>query len=266
MTTRAGGARELQATHRIGLGPLKLDAVVERVGIDRAGPRTSAAAVSDEKMPATVRDAVAARVDSLGNDVAATLRVAASAGADYDLDLIPRVAGMPVVEVLAHLDLAEGAGLVVEHGSRFRFRHELIREALEAATGAARRSFIQRQAAGVLAGRPDPDPLAVAVHARAGGDQRLASSWLGGRSRGRRRPLRPPSRRAPPGRCSGARAHPRGLRRPGSGAHVPGSRSTPPPPTPGQPTRPCASAPWPLPGESATARAISPAPSSTWRR
>ena len=67
-------------------------------------------------------------------------------------------------------------GLIVERGNRFEFRHQLIREALEAATGAARRALLHQQAARVLAGRPRPDPLAVALHARAGGDAALAST------------------------------------------------------------------------------------------
>ena len=64
----------------------------------------------------------------------------------------------------------------MERGSRFAFRHELVREALEAGTGAARRAFIHQQAARVLSARSNSDALAIAVHARAGGDEDLASS------------------------------------------------------------------------------------------
>lgn len=185
-TTRPGGARGIHA-RRIRLNALDLDAVEQLVGPDRAAalyqrsggyPLLLAALVDspDETLPATVRDAVAARVDSLGDEVGATLRVAAVLGPDCDLELIAKVEARPVVDVLSHLEAAVQAGLIVERGSRFGFRHQLVREALEAATGAARRALLHQQAARALAGRPRPDQLAVALHARASGDATLAST------------------------------------------------------------------------------------------
>ncbi len=191
-TTRPGGARrtDLDATRRIEVGALDRNAVAELVGADRAAalyertggyPLLLAALLEgadDEMMPATVRDAVAASVDSLGDDVGATLRVAAVLGPDCDLELVAQVASAQVVDILTHLERAAQAGLIVERGSRFEFRHQLIREALEAATGAARRALLHQQAARALAARSRPDPLVVAMHARAGGDAALASSSL----------------------------------------------------------------------------------------
>lgn len=189
VTTRPGGAKALDATHHVALGPLDRAAVAELVGAERATelyertaghPLLLAALASsgDGDLPATLRDAVAGRVDSLGEDVGGTLRVAAVLGPECDLELVAQVAAIPAVDVLSHLEIAARAGLVVERGSRFAFRHELVREALEAATGAARRALVHQQAAKALSARPRPDPLAVAVHARAAGDRALASSWL----------------------------------------------------------------------------------------
>lgn len=187
VTTRPGGAKDLEATCRIRLGPLDRDAVAELVGPDRAealyersgGHPLLLAALAgseDEDVPATLRDAVASRVDALGENVAATLRVAAVLGPDCDLDLLAQVAGTPVVDVLAQLEAAAQAGLLVESGNGFAFRHQLFREALETATGAARRALVHQVAARALAGRPTADSLDVAIHARAGGDRALASS------------------------------------------------------------------------------------------
>jgi DNA-binding SARP family transcriptional activator len=187
VTTRPGGARSLDPTLHIPVGPLGRDAVAELVGSERADllfERSaghplllSALAASDgEELPATLRDAVSARVDSLGEDAGLTLRAAAVLGPECDLDLVAHVVGAPVVDVLGHLEAASQAGLLNERGSRFGFRHQLIREALEAATGAARRALVHQQAARALAARPGADPLAVAVHARAGGDNTLAAS------------------------------------------------------------------------------------------
>ena len=187
VTTRPGGARGLDPTHHLELGPLGPDAVAELVGRERAGalferseghPLLLAALVdADEgELPATLRDAVSSRVDSLGHDAGLTLRAAAVLGPECDLELVAHVVGVPVIDVLGHLEAAAQAGLIAERGNRFAFRHQLIREALEAATSAARRALVHQQAARSLDSRPRPDPLAVALHARAGGDHRLASS------------------------------------------------------------------------------------------
>jgi len=187
VTTRPGGARDLDATGHIRLGPLDREAVAELVGARRAGALyersgghplllAALAGAGEEEIPATLRDAVASRVDTLGDDVAATLRVAAVLGPECDLQLLAQVASTPVVDVLAHLEAAARAGLLVEQGDGFAFRHQLMREALEAATGAARRALVHQVAARALAGRPGADSLDVAVHARAGGDRALASA------------------------------------------------------------------------------------------
>ncbi|MGH9189318.1 MAG: ATP-binding protein, partial [Acidimicrobiales bacterium] len=188
VTTRPGGGKGLDPTHRIELGPLGRDAVSELVGDERAGvlfersgghPLLLGALAAEPdrvELPATLRDAVASRVDSLGKQAGLLLRAAAVLGPECDLELLAQVVGRPVVDVLGHLETASLAGLITERGSRFVFRHQLIREALEAATGAARRALVHQQAARFLAARPHADRLAIAVHARAGGDNRLASS------------------------------------------------------------------------------------------
>jgi DNA-binding SARP family transcriptional activator len=185
-TSRPGGPTLAGATS-VTVGPLDLDDVAELVGAERAGELhersgghplllAALAAAPDDELPPTLRDAVAGRVDSLGDAVAATLRVAAVLGSDCDLDLVAQVGDAPAVEVLGHLELAARAGLLVERGTGFAFRHELVREALEAAVGGARRGLVHQQAARALAARPRPDVLSVAVHARQGGDGPLAAS------------------------------------------------------------------------------------------
>jgi DNA-binding SARP family transcriptional activator len=189
VTTRAGGAAGVDASHHLHLGPLGLEAVVELVGPERAAelyersgghPLLLAALAHSpadaDALPADLRDAVASRIDGLGDRVAATLRVAAILGPECDLDLVAEVAGAPVVAVLGHLEAAARAGILAERGNRFEFRHQLVREALEVAGGAARRALVHREAARLLSARPDRDPLGVALHARAGGDAALASA------------------------------------------------------------------------------------------
>lgn len=166
VTELVGGERAAELHERSGGHPLLLAALRPLAG--RAG--------DGEELPGSVRDAVARRVDALGAEVGATLRVAAVLGVDCDVDLVAQLRRLPTLEVLEQLEAAARAGLVVERGAAFAFRHELVRDALAAEAGAARRALVQRDAARVLAARPRPDVLAVAVHARQGGDTVLAAA------------------------------------------------------------------------------------------
>ncbi len=181
VTTRAGGLPGATVLH---LGPLDLDAAIELVGGER-GPDLHArsgghplflielASAAPGDLPATVRDAVAARIDLLG-DAAGTVRAAAILGG-VDVDLLAGVLDQPVPLLLEHIDAAVDARLI---DTSLSFRHDLVREALVAGTNAARRAFIHREAARVLRSRPRQDPLEVALHAQNGGDLATAAAAL----------------------------------------------------------------------------------------
>lgn len=173
-----------EADDVITLGPLDLAASTAVVGAERAAELyarsgghpfllSALADTSDTATPTTIHDAVVRRIEGLGV-ATATLRAAAVLGSEVDLDLLADVLRMPAVALIEHLEAAVGAGLMVERGAGFAFRHELEREALDASAGAARRALVHRDAARALAARVDPDPLAIAVHARLGGDLDLA--------------------------------------------------------------------------------------------
>jgi len=181
VTTRTIGLPGATVLH---LGPLDLDAAIELVGADR-GPDLHArsgghplflielAGAAPGDLPTTVREAVAARIDRLG-DAAGTLRAAAILGA-VDVDLLAGVLDQPVPVLLEHIDAAVDARLI---DTSLTFRHDLVREALVATSNAARRAFIHREAARVLRGRPRHDPLDVAFHAQNGGDLEFAATAL----------------------------------------------------------------------------------------
>jgi DNA-binding SARP family transcriptional activator len=180
----------LPATGTIALGPLDLDAAEAVVGPERAAALHArsgghplflvelAAAEGAEELPASIREAVAARCDRAGASAAATLRTAAVIGGEVDLDLLAGVLRLPPVDLLDHLEEGVRRRLLVESGSAFVFRHELMREALAAGTSASRRALVHREAGRVLAARPYPDPLAVAYHSRLGGDDERAAAAL----------------------------------------------------------------------------------------
>lgn len=180
-TTRTGGLPGATVLH---VDPLDLDAAIELVGVDR-GPDLHArsgghplflvelASAAPGDLPATVREAVAARIDRLG-DAGATLRAAAILGA-VDVDLLAGVLELPVPVLLEHIDAAVDARVI---DTSLAFRHDLVREALVAGTNAARRAFIHREAVRVLRARPRHDPLDIALHAQNGGDLETAAVAL----------------------------------------------------------------------------------------
>ena len=118
---------------------------------------------------------MAAIVEGLGPAAASVVQAAAVLGADVDVDLLAGVVDVPAAAVIERLEAAAGAGLLVERGAGFRFRHGAMREALQTTVGPARRALLHRHAARALDQRPHGDPLAVAVHARLGGDDAIAA-------------------------------------------------------------------------------------------
>ena len=116
---------------------------------------------------------MSARCDELG-PAGLLLRTAAVIGPELDVDLLAAVLGRPVVALLDDAEQAVAKQFLVEEDGIFRFRHELVREALAASATAGRAALLHRQAGRVLDRRPGADPLTVAGHARLGGDLALA--------------------------------------------------------------------------------------------
>ena len=186
---RTGEGVALPATAHIHLSALSREAVAQLVGPGRAERLyrrsqghplflTELAQQSGTgELPASLVESVSARCDELGR-VGALLRIAAVIGPELDVDLLAALCGRGVVEVLD--DAAQGVArqFLVEDGGVFRFRHELVREALAVSASAGRAAWLHRQAGRVLARRAGADPAAVARHARLGGDLELASDAL----------------------------------------------------------------------------------------
>jgi DNA-binding SARP family transcriptional activator len=178
------------ASTTVRLGPIDEAAAAMVVGPDRAAELVArsggnplllvelAAADPSEELPNSVREAVAARCERAGPSAANTLRTAAVIGTTIDLDLLAAVLHQSPVALLDHLEAGVRRGLLVEGAQGFTFRHNLIRDALEAATNPARRTVAHREAGRALATRAQPDTSAVAHHALLGDDDELAASAL----------------------------------------------------------------------------------------
>lgn len=189
VTSRPGGTVGLAAASAVRLGPLGIEDAVTICGADR-GPalharsggnplflKALAATGDDDEVPSGVRQVAADRVGALG-PAAPSVLAAAVLGPAIDLDLIADALGVPARAVLDDLDAGLRAGLLADRGDGLGFAHELVREALVDTVSASRRAFLHREAARSLARRPHRDAMAVAWHARLGGDVSLAASEL----------------------------------------------------------------------------------------
>ncbi|HET9079977.1 MAG TPA: BTAD domain-containing putative transcriptional regulator [Trebonia sp.] len=186
---RSGEGEPLPASAFVHLGALGRDAAAELVGpgrVDELYTRSRghplfltelAQQAAGAELPASLVESVSARCDELG-PAGLLLRTAAVIGPDLDVDLLAAVLGRPAVALLDDAEQAVAKHFLVEADGMFRFRHELVREALAASATAGRAALLHRQAGRVLDRRPGVDPLTVAGHARLGGDLALASRAL----------------------------------------------------------------------------------------
>jgi DNA-binding SARP family transcriptional activator len=186
---RAEEGVALPGVTTVTLGPLSFEDAELIVGPDRAPELHArsgghplflvelAAADADEELPATIRQAVEERCARAGA-AAATLRAAAVIGPEIDLDILAAVTSVRTSELLDHLEEGLERRFLIEEGQTFIFAHALIREALASTVGASRSAFIHREAARAVGRRRGADPLAVARHARLGGELAYASTML----------------------------------------------------------------------------------------
>jgi DNA-binding SARP family transcriptional activator/tetratricopeptide (TPR) repeat protein len=125
----------------------------------------------------TVWDAVTERFIGLDDGAVGMLRRLAVAGDDLDPVSVVALTGLPEREAFALLDLALGTGALVVSGAGYRFRHELVRQALVEAVPPHRRIAIHGDAARGLAAAGG-QPARVARHWLDGGRPDEAVDWL----------------------------------------------------------------------------------------
>ena len=121
-----------------------------------------------DRLPATVSDAVLARVARLSAEAQSTLQVAAVIGARIEPSLILKVPARASVP----LDECVAKGLLRFDPPNFTFRHELVRQAVLAGIAPRRLAELHADVLAVLRDLPvEPKPLArLADHAEQAGD------------------------------------------------------------------------------------------------
>jgi DNA-binding CsgD family transcriptional regulator len=105
--------------------------------------------------PDSVREVVSQRLSRLAPGTSDLLELAATAGAEFELALIRRAAGLAEPELLAALDEAVRSGIIEELTSRalgYRFTHELVRRALYDRLSGVRRAELHLRVGEALEG------------------------------------------------------------------------------------------------------------------
>jgi DNA-binding CsgD family transcriptional regulator/tetratricopeptide (TPR) repeat protein len=144
---------------------LDADAIFQRTG---GNPfyLTEVLAAGAEQVPATVRDAVLARVARLsqaGRDAAAAASVL---GRRAEVGFLAAVSGQPLTAIDECLD----RGVLVSDGDAVGFRHDLARLAVEGSLSAAQRAGVHARALAHLTARGSHDHRWLAYHAAGCGD------------------------------------------------------------------------------------------------
>ncbi len=105
------------------------------------------------EMPGSVRDVLERRLQRLGDSVRDPLAAASVIGQEFDLELVGRMLDTDTDAVIAAVDAAAEAALVIaprHPGDRYAFAHGLIVTTLYEALGPARRGQLHRRAATAL--------------------------------------------------------------------------------------------------------------------
>jgi DNA-binding SARP family transcriptional activator len=118
-------------------------------------------------VPRAVGDVVADRVRRLSPATRSVMATAAVVGITFPSSLAAGAAGISLSAFFDAVDEAAGAGLVepmADKGSRYRFRHAIVRAAIYDGLGTGRRAILHRQVARALAGvEPKDDRVRLAA-------------------------------------------------------------------------------------------------------
>jgi len=164
-----------RGTTRLDVGPLDPEAVADLVtalapgvtdatrgaivrrseGVPYFVDELARAAADGVSMPGTLRDALLARVRSVGEETHQVLRAASAAGLQVEHELLAEVADLPGAQLDAALREAVDAVVLVPSGTGYRFRHALLSQVLHDDLLPGEHARLHGRFADVLARRPD---------------------------------------------------------------------------------------------------------------
>jgi class 3 adenylate cyclase len=116
--------------------------------------------LGDLGLPQSVREVIGHRVERLGERAHGLLRLAAVIGRDFEVDLLVHLAREDEDEVLAELERAVAASVLVERSDpgTFSFAHALINHTLYEEVGTTRRASLHQRVAEALEATCGADP------------------------------------------------------------------------------------------------------------
>jgi class 3 adenylate cyclase/tetratricopeptide (TPR) repeat protein len=117
--------------------------------------------LSELGLPQSVREVVGRRIERLGEETRRALSVSSVIGREFDVELLLKVNGQSVDELLPLLEEAVGASVLTESATvpgRFSFAHALINHTLYEDIGITRRARLHRRVADALDGMLGEDP------------------------------------------------------------------------------------------------------------
>ena len=168
-----------RATRRMKLPPLTVEAVRELVGqrdVDAAELHritggnpfyvSEILASGWPSVPPTVRDAVGARLARASAGTRRAVESAAVIGARVEPSLLAWI----LAAAQAPADECIATGTLIPDGTGLRFRHELVRMAVEAGVTSHRKTELHARLLAALEERGDADPVLLAHHAEGAGD------------------------------------------------------------------------------------------------
>jgi DNA-binding SARP family transcriptional activator len=129
------------------------------------------------RLPGSSAEAITERLCDVPAHALALLRWLALGGDDLDVRTVEALAVLAEVPGFAALDGALDAGVLVVADGRYRFQHDLVRQALADQVPPHRRQQMHRRMAAQLA-EMDAPPARVARHWLAGESPREAMPWL----------------------------------------------------------------------------------------
>lgn len=114
------------------------------------------ARLSRDLIPERLRSSVQRRLDQLSEPAREVVQAASAVGRTVPIDLLAELLGRPAGTLIAPVRESLDSDLLVDQDSHLRFRHDLIREAVDGSLSASVRRALRRQAADVLLARGAP--------------------------------------------------------------------------------------------------------------
>jgi predicted ATPase len=124
-------------------------------------------------IPRRLLDSVSDQLARLTPTARQGVQMASVLGRSFSVDELASLMDLPSSNVIEPVREALAAGLIIDHGNRLGFRHDLIREAIEAEIPSSVRHSLQRRALNVLLahGAPPADAATLVMEVAGPGDQ-----------------------------------------------------------------------------------------------